>query len=265
MYVTAPLHSDSSSDKLPIKLEGPTNYNTWCRYVKGALKIKMLVNHIADSSMLPEEKDKLDEWYRQDQRAQGIITLSVNATMLTVLGDDDLSAKQMWDRLATHCRRQDMWRLVDLLRQLTNTRLLDAANVEQHLAAMSDIRTQFVNYGKAIPEWIAALLLLLSVPTDDPHWRCSWPATQRRPRLQQLLPQARTSHPPSRGTACLRPSWPRRASSPSSRRSVLASSSLTVQQWPHTLQGHTVTSSAPPTRTTTSRPATAPTVTSQDT
>ena len=162
--------SDSSSDKLPIKLEGPTNYNTWCRYVKGALKIKMLVNHIADSSMLPEEKDKLDEWYRQDQRAQGIITLSVNATMLTVLGDDDLSAKQMWDRLATHCRRQDMWRLVDLLRQLTNTRLLDAANVEQHLAAMSDIRTQFVNYGKAIPEWIAALLLLLSVPTDDPHW-----------------------------------------------------------------------------------------------
>ena len=59
---------------------------------------------------------------------------------------------------------------MDLLRQLTNTRLLDAASVEQHLAAMSDIRTQFVNYGKAIPEWIAALLLLLSVPTDDPHW-----------------------------------------------------------------------------------------------
>ena len=162
--------TDSSSDKLPVRLEGPTNYNTWCRYVKGALKMKMLVDHIADRPSKPEDKDKLEEWHRQDQRAQGIITLSVNATMLTVLGDDDLSAKQMWDRLATHCRRQDMWRLVDLLRQLTNTRLLDAANAEQHLAAMSDIRTQFVNYGKAIPEWIAALLLLLSVPTDDPHW-----------------------------------------------------------------------------------------------
>ena len=161
---------DSSSEKLPIKLEGPSNYNTWCRYVKGALKIKLLVDHIADTVTTPIDPKEKADWLKQDQRAQGIIILSVNATMLTVLGDDDLSAKKMWDRLATNCRRQDMWRLVDLLRQLTNTQLLDAANVEQHLAAMSDIRTQFVNYGKAIPEWIAALLLLLSVPTDDPHW-----------------------------------------------------------------------------------------------
>ena len=90
--------------------------------------------------------------------------------MLTVLGDDDLTAKQMWDKLATHCQRQDMWRLVDLFRQLTNTRLLNAASAEQHLATMSDIRTQFINYGKPVPEWIAALLLLLSVPTDDTRW-----------------------------------------------------------------------------------------------
>ena len=161
--------SDSSSDtRLPIKLEGPTNYNTWCRYVKGALKVKCLVAHI--TAVAPTDANKLEEWNRNDQRAQGIITLSVSATMLTVLGDADLTAKQMWDKLAKHCRRQDMWRLVDLLRQLTNTRLLDAAGAEQHLATMSDIRTQFVNYGKPIPEWIAAFLLLLSVPTDDPRW-----------------------------------------------------------------------------------------------
>ena len=161
--------SDSSSDsKLPIKLEGPTNYNTWCRYVKGALKMKYLGAHITAAP--PTKDDDFKEWSRDDQRAQGIIILSVSVTMLTVLGDAELTAKQMWDKLAKHCRRQDMWRLVDLLRQLTNTRLLDAAGAEQHLATMSDIRTQFVNYGKAIPDWIAALLLLLSVPTDDPRW-----------------------------------------------------------------------------------------------
>ena len=59
---------------------------------------------------------------------------------------------------------------MDLFRQLTNTRLLNAASAEQHLATMSDIRTQFINYGKPVPEWIAALLLLLSVPTDDTRW-----------------------------------------------------------------------------------------------
>ena len=169
-------HTSHSSDKASllgnIQLKGPANYNTWCRYVKGKLKVKCLADHITATAGAGATVDKKDtaEWQRQDQRAQGIITLSVSQTMLTVLGDDDLTAKQMWDKLATHCRRQDMWRLVDLFRQLTNTRLLNAASAEQHLATMSDIRTQFVNYGKPVPEWIAALLLLLSVPTDDRRW-----------------------------------------------------------------------------------------------
>ena len=76
-----------------------------------------------------------------DYRAQSAIILSVSSTTLVVLGNDDMTAKQMWDKLATYCRRQNMWQLVDLLRQLTNTLLLDAANIQQHLATMSDIRT----------------------------------------------------------------------------------------------------------------------------
>ena len=167
------LTDTTTSSKVPIKLEGPTNYNTWCRYVTGALKLKKLAKHICagPGSVRPADNDdKQEAWDGDDEQAQGIITLSVSPAVLTVLGDAQLSAKDMWDRLASHCRRQDMWLLIDLFRRLTNTRLLDASEAEKHLSLMSDLRTQFVNFGAAIPEWISSLLLLLSVPNDDQRW-----------------------------------------------------------------------------------------------
>ena len=57
--------SSDSSDKpgLPgnIQLDGPTNYNTWCRYVKGKLKVKCLADHITAATRAPDDKKKAQE------------------------------------------------------------------------------------------------------------------------------------------------------------------------------------------------------------
>ena len=158
----------SSADKLPIKLEGATNYPTWCRYVMAAMKHHHLVGHITGKAARPDDKDKVDEWERRDEKAQSIIMLGVKETMLCHL-EDSMTAQQMWDTLATQCRSADLGSHMSLVTRLLGTRMKDARSVDAHLSAMGDIRTQLANIGKPVDEEMAAMVLLLSVP-KTPEW-----------------------------------------------------------------------------------------------
>jgi hypothetical protein len=159
-------------DRLPIKLEGASNYTTWCTYVKAALKGQNLYGHITGTTVKPAagaDVKPLEEWNRRDEKAQSIIMLGVMPTMVNHIAGD-MTAKEMWDRLAVQCRRRDMATRLSLMQQLFTTRLRSGENVDQHISAMNDIRTQFINIGKPIEDDVAAFALLLSVPAEVPQW-----------------------------------------------------------------------------------------------
>ena len=166
-----------SLDKLPVKLEGANNYTTWCTYVKAALKGQGLYGHVTGTTARPArdaagtepDAKSTADWDRRDDKAQSIIMLGVTPAMVNHIAGD-MTAREMWDKLASQCRRKDMATRVSLMQQLFTTRLRSADNVDQHIATMSDIRTQFVNIGKPLDDAVAAIALLLSVPAEVPQW-----------------------------------------------------------------------------------------------
>ena len=158
-------------DKLPVKLEGANNYTTWCTYVKAALKGQNLFGHITGKTVRPatgSDTKTEDEWDRKDEKAQSIIMLGVTPAIVNHIAGD-MTAKEMWDKLATQCRRKDMATRVSLMQQLFTARLRAAESVDKHISAMSGIRTQLANIGKPIEEAVTAIALLLSVPAEVPH------------------------------------------------------------------------------------------------
>ena len=172
------LSTDSVSvAKIAVKLEGPTNYHTWSVLAKAHLKGQGTWGHItgdtprpvkqADGNNKPES-----DWLRHDDKAQGAIMNSVDKELLHLI-EADMTAKQMWDILATECRQSDMATRMALKRQLHAMRLADAASVNKHIATMGSIRSQLADMGKPVDDEEAAKTLLNSVPDDDtaPQWQ----------------------------------------------------------------------------------------------
>ena len=174
-----------SQDRLPVKLEGANNYATWCTYVKAVLKGQGLYGHITGTTARPSpsapstktagsgqseaDTKAVAEWDRHDDKAQSIILLGVTPAMLGYIAGD-MTARQMWDKLATQCHRKDMATRISLMQQLFSTRLRAADNVDQHIHTMAEIRDRLINIGKPLDDAVAAIALLLSVPAEVPQW-----------------------------------------------------------------------------------------------
>ncbi len=164
-----------SLDKLPVRLEGASNYNTWCSYVRAALMGQDIEGHITGDTPAPDlaaanDKKAVAEWRKRDNKARSIIMLGVAPSLLNHISATGLTAKDMWDILAVQCRRRDTASQMSLVQQLFTTRLTGADNVDSHISAMSDIRNQLVDIGRPIDDSLAAIALLLSAPSEVPQW-----------------------------------------------------------------------------------------------
>ena len=149
-----------SLDRLPIKLEGASNYATWTMYVMAALMGQGLYGHVTGdvarpapaatsdiSSTVTVADTKQDEWTRKDDKAKSVIVLGVTPAMLHHLVGV-ATAKEMWDKLATQCRKKDFATRLGLYQQLFNSRLLVADSVDKHLSNMGHLRSQMADIGK---------------------------------------------------------------------------------------------------------------------
>ncbi len=174
--------SDHSSDKVAVRLEGPTNYIVWSRVILGPLMARNVTGHISGDSKKPtssataDNQSAIDDWVKMDNKAKGIVHTNISTSMVTMLGDNVLTmtAKEVWDKLKEHCKRKDMWTVVDLVRQLVTTRLPTQADTgvgEQHINIMANTCNQFENIGKPLPDWMKGAMLISSVPTDDMQWQ----------------------------------------------------------------------------------------------
>ena len=214
-----------SVDSLPTKLEGASNYATWTMYVMAALMGRGLYGHVTgdaprptqafttDGSVLPPDA-KLEEWKRRDDKAKSVIVLGVTPPMLHHLAGL-LTAKQMWDKLATQCRKKDFATRLGLYQQLFNSRLLDADSADKHLSDMGNIRSQLADIGKPIDDEMAAVALLMSVPQDQPRWEMwlhsvtaagndlSWDGVAANMRAEANLQQQRDRVQASSATAAV--------------------------------------------------------------
>ena len=174
--------TSSSADKLAVKLDGADNYLTWCAYIKAALLGHHIYGHVSGTMRQPgagaggDDKTaakELQEWTRHDEKAMSVIMSNVAPTLINFIMDEP-TAKAMWDKLAAHCRMNDMSTYVSLMRRLWNTRLSDTKSVSQHIATMNDIRTQLCNIKvgqqPAVTDSAAAAALLLSVPEAATEW-----------------------------------------------------------------------------------------------
>ena len=84
-------------DKLPVKLEGASNYTTWCTYVKAALKGQNLFGHITGKTVQPAataDAKSQEEWDRRDEKAQSIIMLGVTPAIVNHIAGD-MTAKDV--------------------------------------------------------------------------------------------------------------------------------------------------------------------------
>ena len=159
-------------DKPPVRLEGSSNYESWSQFVEAALMGQDLIGHITGETVRPTASSDAKangEWLRRDRKARAIIMLAVTADIINHV-HKDMTAKEMWDKLATQCRRNDSATMASLIEQLVTTRLRDAETVDKHISVMGTIRTQLANMGKPIDDTVSAVLLLLSVPREVPQW-----------------------------------------------------------------------------------------------
>ena len=81
------------------------------------------------------------------------------------------TAKEMWDRLTSKCRQDNLATRFSLVQRLFSTKLqeADSHGVDKHLDTMGSIRIQLANLGKPMDEELSALALLMSVPADSPQ------------------------------------------------------------------------------------------------
>lgn len=118
--------------------------------------------------MIADAERKEAEFYEKDEAALALIALCVEDTQL-VHFRNQTTAKAAWAALKTYYERNTLGNKIRIMRQITDLKLAENGNMEQHLAKLTDLFQKLTDLGETQfnDSWQVAITLSSLPPSYD--------------------------------------------------------------------------------------------------
>ena len=122
-----------------VPLKGP-NYATWKIQCRMALMKEGLWGIVTGTEEPPseEEAEKYAKFVAKRDRTLALIVLSVDTTLLYLLGDPEDPVK-VWRKLSDHFQKKTWANKLELRRRLYSLRLKEGDSVQEHIRKMTEV------------------------------------------------------------------------------------------------------------------------------
>ena len=142
-----------------------TNYSTWKIQCKMALIKEGLWAIVNGTEMAPAEgADQRAKFAARRDKALAIIVLSVEPSLLYLIGADPTDPVEVWKGLANQFQRKTWANKLELKRKLFSMRLSEGGSVQDHVKSMTEVCDQLSAIGDPVNEEDRVVYLLASLP-----------------------------------------------------------------------------------------------------
>ena len=161
-----------------IPLKG-SNYPTWKIQCRMALMKEGLWRIVSGTEVVPDEgeAERRAKFAARRDRALAIIVLSVEPTLLYLLGDPD-DPVAVWKKLCDHLQKKIWANKLELRRRLYSLKLKEGGSVQEHIKKMIEElavvgdplqeEDQVINLLAGLPESYSMLVTALEANADVP-------------------------------------------------------------------------------------------------
>ena len=127
----------TESTKVSIKSLNGTNYATWKIQCRMALIKDGLWGIVNDTEDTPNDEREIPKFMLRRDRALATIVLSMEPTLLYLLGPDPEDPTEVWKKLADQFQKKTWSNKLTLRRKLYDLKLKDGQSVQKHVKALT--------------------------------------------------------------------------------------------------------------------------------
>ena len=127
------------------------NYATWKIQCQMALMKEGLWKIVNGSEKAPTERDALTKFNSWKDRALAIVVLSVDPTLLYILGEPT-DPVEVWKTLSEQYQKKTWTNRLNLRRRLHSLKLKDGESVQSHVKEMTEIFNELAIVGDTIED-----------------------------------------------------------------------------------------------------------------
>lgn len=169
------------------------NYDTWCIQVEALLIKNDMWGYINGDTPKPEIPADPDEasrarynaWALQDRKAKSDLILSINPSELRQIRGC-VTAKEVWDKLATVYASKGPRRKATLLKQLTQRKLQKGEDIKDHLATFFQTVDKLNDMEIEIDKDLLSIMILNTLPDSFENFRCAMESRDNLPDPETL-------------------------------------------------------------------------------
>ena len=154
----------TETKKILIKPLNGSNYATWKVQCKMALIKEGLWNIVTGNENAPDNQGEQAKYLLQRDRASATIVLSVDLTLLYLLGPDPEHPAVVWKKLADQFQKNTWANKLALQRKLCNLKLKDGKSMQKHVKMLTEIFDELSIIGDPIDEENQVVHLLANLP-----------------------------------------------------------------------------------------------------
>ena len=152
------------STKVLIKPLNGSNYATWRVQCKMALIKDGLWKIVNGTENAPTDEGEIPKYELLRDRALATIVLSVEPTLLYLLGPDPEDPAEVWKKLASQFQKDTWSNKLTLRRKLYDLKLEDGQSVQKHLKMLTEIFDELAIIGDPLDDESKVVHVLASLP-----------------------------------------------------------------------------------------------------
>lgn len=172
------------STKVLIKPLNGTNYATWKVQCRMALIKDGLWGIVDGRENAPTEEREIPKFNLRRDRALATIVLSVEPTLLYLLGPDPEDPTEVWKKLADQFQKKTWSNKLTLRRKLYDLKLKDGQSVQKHVKALTEIFDELAIIGDPLDDESKVVHLLASLPDSYDMLVTALEASAEVPKLE---------------------------------------------------------------------------------
>ena len=154
----------TESTKVLIKSLNGLNYATWKVQCKMALIKDGLWGIVDGKETAPTSEEQMQKYALRRDRALATIVLSVEPSLLYLLGPDPEDPVEVWKKLAGQFQKNTWSNKLTLRRKLCDLKLCDGQSVQKHFNALTEIFDELAIIGDPLDDESKVVHVLASLP-----------------------------------------------------------------------------------------------------
>ena len=162
------------------------NFPTWKVQCKMALMREALWSIVSGTETAPTEREAEIKFVRRRDRALATIVLSLDPSLLYLLGTDPEDPAVVWKKLEDQFQKKTWANKLALRRKLYTLRLKDGESVQGHIKAILEIFDSLAAVGDAVSEEDRVVHLLASLPESFSVLVTALEANAEVPRMETV-------------------------------------------------------------------------------